>query len=154
MLPLVAGAVVLTDQFTKTLAVDHLGPGAHHVFGPFGFELAYNSGSAFSLLQGGSWPLFAFGVVLVIALSWMALRATSLLLEVALSLIIGGALGNMVDRVARGHDGSVVDFITLSHWPTFNLGDACIAVGAILVIVSLLFGRDDREAPQAPGASS
>lgn len=154
MLPLIAGVVMVADQVTKSIAVAHLGPGAHHVFGPFGFELSYNSGSAFSLFQGGSWPLFVFGVFLVVALSWMAMATTSMLVRVALSLIIGGALGNMIDRVARDHNGSVVDFITLRHWPTFNLADACITTGAILVVIALVFSKNDRTRSVSTGESA
>ena len=141
MLPVVAGTVVLVDQVTKTLAVGHLDEAARHLIGPFGFQLAYNTGSAFSLLQGGSWPLFVLDALLVVVLGRLALKSTSMLLRIALSLIIGGAIGNMVDRATRGHNGGVVDFITLSHWPTFNVADSCITIGAALVIITLLFDR-------------
>jgi signal peptidase II len=148
LLAVVAGVIVI-DQVTKAVAVDHLGTQAHHVIGPFGLELTYNTGSAFSLLQGGSWPLFALDAILVVALIWVALRTRSLLIRVALGLIVGGALGNMIDRVARGHAGGVVDFITLSHWPTFNVADSCITIGAAMIIVALLFDRSAGPTPSA-----
>ena len=53
----------------------------------------------------------------------------------ALGLLLGGALGNLTDRLFRGHHGAVVDFITLTHWPTFNVADSSITIGAVLVIV-------------------
>lgn len=55
--------------------------------------------------------------------------------------MLGGALGNLADRLVRGHHGEVVDFITLSHWPTFNVADAAIDGGVLLVIISLLVER-------------
>ena len=140
---MIAGTVILVDQITKTLAVHHLDGTARHLVGPFGFQLGYNTGSAFSLLQGGSWPLFVLDALLALVLGWLAIKSTSMLIRVALSLIVGGAIGNMVDRATRGHGGGVVDFITLSHWPTFNVADSCITVGAILVIVAMVLDRGD-----------
>jgi signal peptidase II len=60
-------------------------------------------------------------------------------LSVALGLILGGALGNLSDRLFRGHHGAVIDFITLTHWPTFNVADSCITIGAIVVVVTALW---------------
>jgi len=143
----VAAAVVALDQLTKSLALAHLGTQHHHVIGPFGFELTYNTGSAFSLFQGTTVVLFLFDLVLVGVLLWVGLRATSLLVRIGAGLIIGGALGNMVDRVVRHHGGGVIDFITLSHWPTFNAADSAITIGAVLIVVSLL--RDSGDTPAA-----
>jgi len=147
----VAVAVIAIDQITKSLALAHLGPGPTHLFGPFGFELTYNTGSAFSLFQGSSAPLFFLDVALVVVLLWVAFRSTSLLLQIGAGLIVGGALGNMVDRIARHHGGGVVDFITLSHWPTFNGADSAITIGSILIVISLL--RDSGKHTEASEAT-
>jgi signal peptidase II len=134
----VAAVVVVVDQVTKALALEHLGPGRTHVLGPFGFALGYNTGSAFSLFTGHAVWLGLLVVVLVAVLAAVAWRAGSTLLAVALGLMIGGALGNLSDRLFRGHHGAVVDFVTLTHWPTFNVADAAITAGAVLVVIALL----------------
>jgi len=122
------------DQLTKSLAVAHLSRPVH-VIGPFGLALGYNSGAAFSLFTGAAPVIAAVAVVLVGALAWLARRASSTGMAVALGLVLGGALGNLADRALRGHHGQVVDFVTFPHWPTFNLADACITVGVILAAI-------------------
>jgi signal peptidase II len=133
----VAAVVVALDQVTKTLAVDHLHHPVH-LFGPFGLGLAFNSGVAFSLLQGAPVVVAPVAAVVVALLAVAAWRSRSGTLSVGLGLIVGGALGNLADRAFRGHGGAVVDFITLSHWPTFNFADASITVGAVVVALSAL----------------
>ena len=66
-------------------------------------------------------------------------------LAVGAGLVLGGALGNLGERIFGGHGGQVPDFVTLDYWPTFNLADACVTVGVIIVIACLLFGP-----PRAP----
>jgi signal peptidase II len=56
-------------------------------------------------------------------------------------LVLGGAVGNLSERIVGGHGGRVPDFITLDYWPTFNVADACVTFGVVIVIVALLFGR-------------
>jgi len=131
----VAGGVVVLDQLTTSAAEAHL-RGPVHLIGPLGLALRYNSGSAFSLFTGDAPVLVAVGLVLVAALSWLCWRARSTIVAVASGLVLGGAIGNLSDRVFRGHHGDVVDFITLSHWPTFNVADFCITVGILVLIVS------------------
>ena len=145
-----AAIVIVVDQITKSIALDHLGQSHVHAFGPFGFELAYNTGSAFSLFQGTTWPLFVLDVAMVGVLIFFALRASSILMLVGLGLIMGGAIGNMADRIVRHHDGGVIDFITLSHWPTFNGADSAITIGAILVVVALLRDSASTKAGETP----
>jgi signal peptidase II len=71
-------------------------------------------------------------------LSWLAWRARSAGVALSVGLVLGGKLGNLCDRVFRSHHGSVVDFITLTHWPTFNVADACITIGGISLVVAQL----------------
>jgi signal peptidase II len=134
----VSAAVIAADQATTSWALADLHHRVHLV-GPLGLALQYNSGTAFSLLQGaGDWlvPLVA---VLLAGVVWLAWHAGRTLLAVAYGLVLGGALGNLADRVLRGHHGDVVDFVTLSHWPTFNVADACITVGVVLAVAAVLF---------------
>ena len=130
--------VVAADQVTKTLAVDRLGASSTHLFGPFGLSLGYNSGVAFSLFTRAAPLVGALAAVLAAVLSWLAWRARSFGVALSVGLVLGGALGNLCDRVFRSHHGSVVDFITLTHWPTFNVADACITIGGISLIVAQL----------------
>jgi len=66
-----------------------------------------------------------------------------------MGLILGGALGNLIDRFIAHHNGGVVDFVTLTHWPTFNGADSAITIGVIVVIVSLLFDRRPSPTPDS-----
>jgi signal peptidase II len=141
----VCTTVVTADQATTSWALADLHHQVHLV-GPLGLALQYNSGTAFSLLQGaGDW-LVPLVVVVLAGVGWLAWHAGRALLAVAYGLVLGGALGNLADRVLRGHHGDVVDFISLSHWPTFNVADACITVGVVLAVAVVLF-------PTRPAAS-
>ncbi len=134
----VAVVVIAADQATTSWALADLHRPVHLV-GPLGLALEYNSGTAFSLLGGaGDW-LVPVVVAIVLGVAWLAWHVRRPLLAVASGLVLGGALGNLADRVLRGHHGDVVDFVTLSHWPTFNVADACITVGVVLLIVVVLF---------------
>jgi signal peptidase II len=139
----VAAVVVVADQVTKSLAESRLRH-PEHVFGPFGLALGYNTGSAFSLFSRQTPLVVVLAVALVGVLAWVAFRTTSTATAVAVGLMLGGALGNLADRLFRDHQGAVVDFITLTHWPTFNVGDACITVGALVLLLS--WGRQSVQA--------
>ena len=132
-----AGVVVAADQVTKSLALSRL-HGPVHVLGPFGLALGFNSGVAFSLFTRATPVIGSLAAVVVVLLSALAWRARSGGVALAFGLVLGGALGNLCDRVFRSHHGSVVDFITLTHWPTFNVADACITIGGISLVVAQL----------------
>ena len=144
-----AAVVLAADQLTKYLVVRNLaGRPPFGVIGSF-VELRYttNSGGAFSLLTGT--PLF-FGVMAVVIIAgiiYTARRAEGLPIVLALGLVLGGALGNLVDRLFRD-DGAVVDFVKVGIWPVFNLADSCIVVGGLLL--AILLGRAERGQGQAP----
>jgi signal peptidase II len=149
-----AGLVVATDQVTKSLAVAHLSRPVH-LLGPFGLALGYNSGAAFSLFTKAAPVLGSIDAVLALGLGWLAWRARSGGVALSAGLVLGGALGNLCDRLFRAQHGSVVDFITLSHWPTFNVADACITLGVLsLVVAQLRHGLVAPSAPAAPAAGS
>lgn len=130
----VAALVVVADQISTSFVEDRLHR-PEHLFGPLGLSITYNSGSAFSLFTGAVPLLVPVVLVLVGILAIAVWKARSGAMAVALGLVLGGALGNLYDRLFRGHHGDVVDFITLSHWPTFNLADAAITVGIVLVVI-------------------
>lgn len=133
--------MVAADQVTKSLAVAHLHQPVHLV-GPFGLALTFNSGAAFSLFSGAAPVIAPLAAVLVVVLVFAAWRSRAPGISVGLGMILGGALSNLADRAFRGHGGAVVDFITLTHWPTFNVADAAITLGAVLVVVvTLVRGR-------------
>src|SRR6202034_1426201 len=103
--------------------------------GPIGLGVTFNSGAAFSLFPGSTGVIVVVAIVVVALLGWIAWMSRTFALSVALGLILGGALGNLSDRLFRGHHGAVIDFITLTHWPTFNVADSSITIGAVLVVV-------------------
>jgi signal peptidase II len=140
----VVALVVLADQLTKWWAVDRLASGPVHVVWRLDFALSVNTGSAFSLFQGATPVLVVVAVALVVVLGVLVWRAPTLGRAAILGLILGGALGNLSDRFFRSTHGGVVDFIDVHVWPTFNVADACITVGCILLAASLLFGRSHR----------
>ena len=80
--------------------------------------------------------LVAAGVALLVVLAGFSRSLTGRLPTVALGLVLGGAAGNLVDRLFRGHDGAVVDFIDLQWWPVFNVADMAIVCGAVLLVLT------------------
>jgi signal peptidase II len=140
----VAACVVAADQLTKSWAVSRLSHGEIHVFWKLDFVLQYNTGSSFSLLQGWAPVLGGVAVVVVFVMLVMVRHASSDGVAAVLGLVVGGALGNLSDRVFRSHHGAVVDFIALHFWPTFNVADACIVTGGILLVFLLWRSRPAR----------
>ena len=140
----VAAAVVAADQATKTWAVHRLARGPIHVIWKLDLQLTYNSGAAFSFARGWAPVLAGLAVVAVLLLLTAVRRVRSVALAAALGLVVGGAAGNLVDRVARSHQGAVIDFVALHFWPTFNVADACIVVGGIAAAVVLWRGDGAR----------
>ncbi len=141
----VAAAVVAADQVTKSLAEAHLHQPVHLV-GPLGLDLGYNSGSAFSLFTGQRRRPGRGGGGARGGPGFLALRTRRVAVAVGLGLVLGGAVGNLADRLVRGHHGDVVDFVTLTHWPTFNVADSAITVGVVLLLV-LQFRRPPAAEP-------
>ncbi len=130
-------AVVTLDQLTKAWALRALADGPVHLIWTLRLDLSFNSGAAFGLGRGLAPLLVAVGVVLVAVLLTVGGRAvTSSAGGVALGLVLGGAVGNLADRVLRAHGGAVVDFIDFQWWPAFNVADAAISCGALLLIVT------------------
>jgi len=145
-----AAVVVALDQYTKGLATAELHYGRPvEVFSWFNFTLQHNTGAAFSFLNdAGGWQRHFFGVIAsAISLGlivWLfRLPRSHTLLALSLGLILGGAVGNLWDRVALGY---VVDFISVHYeqryFPAFNIADASISVGAVLMLFdSFIHGK-------------
>jgi len=137
----IAAVVVLADQGVKGLIVAALQPGESRAYtGFFNLVLAYNRGAAFSLLADASgWqrPVFmAVALAAVALIVWLLRRPSSnRVFSLGLSLILGGALGNLWDRARLGYVIDFLDFHALGyHWPAFNVADSAITVGAALLI--------------------
>lgn len=137
-----AALIIFLDQSSK------LWIGSHFVYGEslrvmefFNLVLAHNTGAAFSFLNdAGGWQRWMFSAIAIVAAVWIVrlLRqhAKQTLFCVALTLVLGGALGNLIDRIAYGY---VVDFLDFywgnQHFPAFNIADSAISVGAVLLLL-------------------
>ena len=141
----IAAVIAISDQVTKAVVEGWIERGeVIRVTGFFNLVLAYNSGAAFSFLAGaGGWQRWFFVVIASVAtvvIAWLLYRHRDEGLFCAgLSLILGGAIGNLWDRIVLGH---VVDFLDFHaagwHWPAFNVADSGITVGAALLILDSL----------------
>ena len=136
------------DQATKLWAAGALDYGMPvEVLPFFNLTLVHNTGAAFSFLaDAGGWQRIFFvvlsGVVSAVLVAWLwRLPREARLLGIALALVLGGAVGNLVDRVAYGY---VIDFLDFHaggwHWPAFNVADSAISCGVVLLLVDGLFG--------------
>lgn len=153
--PLVLGivaVVVAFDQATKAWAVSSLASAPVSIIGTtVEFRLSRNTGSAFSLFQTLT-PLLAVLAVLIALILVRAVRRTDdRVVLVALALVLAGALGNLADRLFRSPGwlrGAVVDFIHIGSWPTFNVADSAITIGAVLLVGWSFLGNRSR--PRQP----
>ncbi len=140
-----ATVIVLADQLTKIVVERKFDPGdVRPVTGFFNLVLTYNKGAAFSFLANASGWQGTFFTVIGVSASFfivylLARHGTQRLFSLALALVLGGALGNVIDRIAHGH---VIDFLDFHwrgwHWPAFNLADSAIVLGAVLLILDEL----------------
>jgi len=142
---LIAAVIVLADQFTKILIIGSFQLGdVHPVTSFFNLVRAHNLGAAFSFLHGASgwqrWFFLVLGVSAAVFIIWMLRRhGHQKLFGWALTLILGGAVGNVIDRAIHGY---VVDFIQVHaggwYFPAFNVADSAITIGAVLLVLDEL----------------
>ncbi|MBW3614587.1 MAG: signal peptidase II [Actinobacteria bacterium] len=144
----VAVGVVAVDQVTKSLVLDRLGNEPVHLFWTLRLNLSFNRGVAFSQGQGLGPLITVAALLLVVVLVVMSRSTQGKLPAAALGLLIGGACGNLGDRLFRDHGGAVIDFIDLQWWPIFNVADMAITTGAALLLLTGL-----RQSPGHPGAA-
>lgn len=147
LMTVVAGVVVIVDQVTKSLAVAQLSSGAVHLVGPFALALTYNTGVAFGIGTGLTLPIVVIVVVLVAVVAWFGRTVPNSAAAVGVGLIVGGAIGNLADRLFRGHHGAVVDFLYSGFWPTFNVADSSIVCGTILLGIAIWRSSVTRQPP-------
>ena len=155
----VAGIVLIADIVTKVLAVRLLTPGqpVSIIGDTVTWTLVRNSGAAFSMATGYTWVLTLVATAVVIGIIWMGRRLVSPWWALGLGMILGGAMGNLVDRffrVARPLRGHVVDFFSVGWWPVFNVADPSVVGGAILLVALSLFGFDFDTVGRRTGDSS
>jgi signal peptidase II len=156
-LALVGGAVVALDQWTKHWATHALAfrPPVEVVGTLVRLTYTRNSGVAFGIGAGTGFPYYIFSILAAVIIVWLLLRGrvTDTPRQWALSLVFGGAIGNLVDRLASGE---VVDFILLSwrHWsfPVFNLADTAVTTGVVLFALTAGRAPTSAEAGGAPAA--
>jgi signal peptidase II len=142
---LLALLIWAADQGTKLWAVHGLTPGERVslIGSAFGLDLTRNAGAAFSMATGATWVLSVVAVAVVVTIIRFARQLGSWGWTVALGLLLGGALGNLTDRLFRAPGfmrGHVVDFLEFPHWPIFNLADSCIVTAACLIALLSLRG--------------
>ena len=135
----VATLVIVVDQLTKTWAVNHLQDRIVHLFWTLQLNLTFNSGMAFGRGRGFGPVIAVIALVLVAGLVLGTSHAPTKLAAVAGGLVMGGAISNLLDRAFREGSGflggRVVDWIDPKWWPVFNVADACVVVGGILLVV-------------------
>jgi signal peptidase II len=139
---LVAVVIIVLDQLSKAWALRDLADGhIIHVIWTLQFNLTYNRGMAFSRGTGLGPVIGVMALVVVVMLLLSLRRADNSLTRLATGLIIGGAIGNILDRLFRGSGwmrGAVIDFIDFQWWPVFNIADMAIMIGAATMIVAML----------------
>lgn len=140
----IAIAVFVADQVSKSVVEGRVYPGERVEFlGPLDLTLAYNDGIAFGLAGGaGIWVILLSAVALVALGAFVAAAPPGWPASFSGGLILGGALGNLVERIRYGE---VTDFLLLPGWPAFNLSDLAITIGVILLAVIMI----RRPAPEA-----
>lgn len=142
-------AILLLDQLSKHLVTAWIGPDQtihrQELLGVFvAFDYVRNSGVAFGLLRGRQWLVSLLAILVMtgfLVAFWRSLPF-SRLLQIAVGLIVGGAIGNLIDRTRLDY---VVDFVAVGVWPRFNVADSSITIGLILLVWSLLTMTDPQE---------
>jgi signal peptidase II len=151
----VAGVVWGLDRLSK-LWVEHSLAGRAPITlipGVLDLRFTTNPGGAFSLGQRTPWIFVGASILVSVAIVATAFRQTNIATSLALGLILGGAIGNLTDRIVRGPglSGHVVDFVDFHVWPIFNLADSAIVVGAVLLAISSLTADRNREPSRDAG---
>ena len=147
LLLMVAALVLGLDVLTKVLAVKLLVPGqpVEIIGDTITWTLVRNSGAAFSMATGYTWVLTLIATGVVLGIIWMGRRLVSLWWALGLGMILGGAVGNLMDRFFRAPGplrGHVVDFLSVGWWPVFNVADSAVVCGAVLLVGLSMFGFD------------
>lgn len=155
---LVAAIIVVLDQLTKKIVIENIAYGG--VWSPWEWLTPYarivhwsNTGVAFGMLQGMN-PVFiglAFLVSLGIIYYYPKIEKEDWLIRLALMMELGGAAGNLVDRIKYGH---VIDFISVGNFPVWNVADACITVGVVILLIGVWLQEKRQKTRQAKAAQA
>jgi len=144
MIPVIVSAILVLDRLTKFLVTKelNLNSSVPLIKGVFHITLVHNRGAAFGFLKN-QLPLFIVTSLIAIILIWRALKSNKYakIYTIALSLILSGALGNLIDRLFYGY---VIDFLDFRVWPVFNIADSAITVGAVILGWSILFKKEQK----------
>jgi signal peptidase II len=145
--------VLAVDRVTKLWIQHHVSAySVNHITAFFNITLAYNKGAAFSFLNGAAgWQTRMFGALAIgisfVLLVWLSrISRKERWISVALTLIIGGAIGNLWDRISYGHVTDFLQFhISTYYWPVFNIADSSICIGAVMLIFDAFANRKHLE---------
>ena len=154
MLVLIALVVIALDQLTKRAVQQNLALGeALLVFPPWEFVRIVhwvNTGAAFGMFQGGNAVLIGLTVAITLAILiyYQTLPEDHLFQRICLALMVGGSIGNLIDRLTLGY---VVDFVAVGRFPVFNLADSCVTVSVILLLISTII--EERKAQSTEKSS-
>ncbi|MCX5206335.1 signal peptidase II [Streptomyces sp. NBC_00237] len=145
LIAVMAAIPLAVDLATKQMALAHFSPAdpVSTLGGLLKFTLISNSGAAFSLGEGTTWLFTAAKIIVITGMLWVARRVRVPLWGVVFGLLVGGAAGNLVDRVFRPPSpmqGAVIDWIQLPYWPVFNIADMSVVCGGILAVVAVFRG--------------
>jgi signal peptidase II len=136
----IAAVVLVLDQWSKRWALNALADGrSRHVFWIFDWNLTFNSGMAFSKAQGVGPYIGAVALIVIVVMLLSLRRSGGLASSIAVGLVVGGAVGNIADRLFRGPGwlkGSVIDFIDPRVWPIFNVADMGVTIGGVLLVLA------------------
>ncbi len=148
MFYVIALLIVIFDQLTKAIVLSNFTPPAVlPVFPFFNLVLVMNKGVSFSMFSSDAewmpWVLTGIGSLITIGIAYWLYIEKNILLKTALALILGGAIGNIIDRIRFG---AVVDFLDFHafgyHWPSFNIADTMICIGATILIIESIFSKE------------
>jgi signal peptidase II len=152
LLAAIAGTVIILDLLTKIIVVATIDPNepVKVLGGLVYFSLIRNPGAAFSMATGMTWLLALVAIAVVIMIIRMAPRLRSTPWAISLGLVLGGAIGNLIDRIFRAPgilQGHVVDFVSVfgpnaEYFPVFNVADSAITIGGISLVITALLGID------------
>ncbi|GAC1313869.1 MAG: hypothetical protein NVSMB12_06130 [Acidimicrobiales bacterium] len=141
----VVAVVVGADQATKTWALHTFANAPRHVVWTLQLVVQFNSGIAFSQATGSTTIVTVIALGVLVGLLVIARRTTGMFTAVILGLVMGGAVGNLADRLVRHHGGAVIDWIDLRWWPVFNVADAALSIGVVLALARSAFASSEGE---------
>jgi signal peptidase II len=148
---LISGVVLASDQFTKYWIILYVmqPPQVIEVFPFFNLVMGWNYGVSFGMLNSApeisTWLLPSVVITIITGLLFWLFRVDNLRQAIGLGFIIGGAIGNLIDRLIFGAVADFLDFHIMGyHWPAFNIADAAITVGAIVMIIDTLFAGEKK----------